>query len=102
MAWPVGRTGLSTLVCYAQIKLIASLFIRHAHQRQGLGGKAMDLLERVAVDKYKAEWVTVDTCPYHPTQEGIYIIEDKTRPNPNIAWYRSRGYEEFKVGGTSI
>jgi hypothetical protein len=58
----------------------------------------MALLERVAVNNYNAEWITLDTAAYHVTHDGIYCNEDASRPNRVIAWYRARGYEEFKVG----
>ena len=65
---------------------VASLYILKQHQGRGFGGQAMDLLERVAVEQYNAAWIP----------DG-FAIEDKTREGRTVAWYRARGYEQFKV-----
>ncbi|WVQ96908.1 hypothetical protein IAU59_004016 [Kwoniella sp. CBS 9459] len=76
---------------------IASLFIRRQFQRSGFGSKAMDLLEQEAVDKYGAEWITLDTTAYYTEQtDGKHFVEDMTRPGKSIGWYKSRGFVEFK------
>ncbi|WVF69408.1 hypothetical protein IAT40_004185 [Kwoniella sp. CBS 6097] len=76
---------------------LASLFVRHKFQGNGFGSKAMSLLEREAVEKYAAEWITLDTVAYYCDQadDGLFV-EDTTRPGKTIGWYRSRGYVEFK------
>lgn len=58
----------------------------------------MDLLERVAVEQYNAAWITLDTAAYWTVMDPDgFAIEDKTREGRTVAWYRARGYEQFKV-----
>jgi hypothetical protein len=61
----------------------------------------MDLLERVAIDEYNANTITLDTAAYRCTTMDGDLFEDKTMPNRTIAWYKGRGYEEFKVSAQS-
>ena len=85
----------------ANIHDIASLFIRNKYQRLGFGAAAMDLLEDVARDVYGAHYVTLDTTRYHNEQgpHGTFF-EDWTRDSHKVAWYKSRGYTEFRVSAT--
>lgn len=77
---------------------VASLYILKQHQGRGFGGQAMDLLERVAVEQYNAAWITLDTAAYWTVMDPDgFAIEDKTREGRTVAWYRARGYEQFKV-----
>ncbi|WWD19939.1 hypothetical protein CI109_104411 [Kwoniella shandongensis] len=77
---------------------IAALFIRHKYQGQGFGSKAIQILESVAVDKYDAQWVTLDTTAYHCefSPDGLTGTEDFSRPGKNVAWYNKNGYVKFK------
>jgi GNAT superfamily N-acetyltransferase len=109
LAWPAGvsnipeewqarRSERYTSVCIpTNTLMVASLYIRDQYQGRGYGKLAMDLLERVAAERYNAEWITLDTTAYLTTREGKYVVEDKTRPGRTIAWYEARGYRQFKV-----
>ena len=78
-------------------EVLASLFIRRQYQGLGYGSEAMDLLERVARDKFGARWVTLDTQAHRIDRLDGFAVEDPTRPGHSLGWYRKRGYEEFQV-----
>ncbi len=78
--------------------LTASLFIRNKFQNLGLGTLAMDILERIAVDRYNAKWITLDTSAHQNfTSEDGELHERFDTEGRSIAWYRSRGYERYRV-----
>lgn len=56
----------------------------------------MDILERIAVERFDADVLTLDTTAYW-TDSSPARIEDPTRPGRTTAWYRARGYEQFRV-----
>ncbi|KAK8870127.1 hypothetical protein IAR55_000697 [Kwoniella newhampshirensis] len=77
---------------------LGSLFIREKYQGTGLGTKAMDLLENAAVEQYHAKWITLDTTAYRSevALHGREASEDPTRPGKSVAWYKARGYAQYK------
>jgi GNAT superfamily N-acetyltransferase len=80
---------------------LASLFIRKQYQGQGMGRRAMDLLEEAAVREYHAKWITLDTAAHLITRDAATGLdtEDFSKPNPVLAWYAARGYARYRVGG---
>lgn len=60
----------------------------------------MHMMERLAVDLYHAETITLDTASYFcyrdPTDS--YYIEDKTRRGKTCYWYEAQGYKPIRVG----
>ncbi|WVW83492.1 hypothetical protein I302_105513 [Kwoniella bestiolae CBS 10118] len=79
------------------IVYISSLFIRKAYQAGGLGTKAIDLLEKAAVEVYGAKVITLDTTAYftYVDEEG-WLVEDFNRRGRAVAWYEKRGYREYR------
>jgi hypothetical protein len=59
----------------------------------------MDLLEEVAVQRYRAKWITLDTAAHLVTRDKVTNtdVEDFNQSNPNIAWYAGRGYARYRV-----
>jgi hypothetical protein len=83
---------------------LASLFIQHRYQGFGFGSKALSLLERVAVEQYGAETVTLDTVAYFisPATDGPYHLEDLSRQSRTVGWYVGKGYSQFRVSPASF
>jgi hypothetical protein len=101
----------------------ASLYITHAYQNLSLGSLCLTILENLAIEEFKAEWLTLDTTPYviddmskensnAKESEGEAETEKEGKENGsgkepgkerigeesrNLGWYRRRGYEEFRV-----
>lgn len=63
----------------------------------------MDLLERGAVVDFGAKIVTLDTVAYLVVMDetNTYCVEDPTKPGRSQAWYKSRGYVQFRVSPPS-
>jgi hypothetical protein len=78
---------------------IASLFIRHQYQGLQFGTQALRILEQVAVERYGAVSVTLDTTAYLVTRSpcGTHHVEDFSKPNRTVAWYAAKGYSQFRV-----
>jgi hypothetical protein len=59
----------------------------------------MDILERVAVERFHAKTVTLDTVAYHvkPASDGIHLAEDRSRPGKSLPFYQRRGYRQYRV-----
>lgn len=83
---------------------IAGLFIQHKYQGLGIGSAALSLLERVAVEQYGAEKVTLDTAAYFTSKspDGPHYLEDPNRPGRTVAWYTAKGYSQFRVSTGSV
>lgn len=77
----------------------ASLFIAHRYQGKKIGTAAIDLLERVAVLEMGAKSLTLDTTAYLTIWDETHFWreEDKTKPGVSVAWYKARGYTQFRV-----
>lgn len=56
----------------------------------------MEILEREAVERYDAQWITLDTAAYDGEDRNGYWYEDFNKPGRTIAWYQQRGYERYK------
>ncbi|WWC69762.1 uncharacterized protein I206_103705 [Kwoniella pini CBS 10737] len=80
-----------------RIVYLSSLFIRKAYQASGLGSRAVDILEKVAIEIYNAKTLTLDTTAYHTyIDEDGWLIEDTERQGKNWSWYERRGYREYR------
>ncbi|ORX38649.1 hypothetical protein BD324DRAFT_621787 [Kockovaella imperatae] len=83
-----------------KVVYLTSLFIRHAYQGLGLGGTAMDLLEREARDTFGGQVVTLDTARYaYDSRRDLQVghdSNDREKVSSNLSWYVRRGYEEFR------
>jgi len=59
----------------------------------------MDILEHVALTRFHAKWITLDTGA-HPLEiraDGQqYEVRDQV--GSSIGWYQSRGYRIYRVG----
>jgi hypothetical protein len=64
----------------------------------------MDILERVAVERFGAKTITLDTAAYYYelSEDGSKYIADVTRPSRSATWYTLRGYQPFRVCSYSI
>jgi hypothetical protein len=57
------------------------------------------LLENVAISKFNAKTLTLDTQAYEamPTADGKSLLDNMEKPGRSIAWYEKMGYEVFRV-----
>ncbi|WWD01749.1 hypothetical protein V866_008695 [Kwoniella sp. B9012] len=80
-----------------RIVYLSSLFIRKAYQANGLGTKAIDLMEKAAIEEYGAKVITLDTTAYHTyVDEEGYAVEDFNQRGRAVRWYEKRGYTEYR------
>lgn len=78
---------------------IAALFIRQIYQGRSFGARALEILEHVAVERYGAVKVTLDTAAYTTSLHALgHRIEHFDKSNRTIAWYEAKGYRQFRVG----
>lgn len=63
------------------------------------GTKALQLLERVSVERFGAKVVTLDTLAYVIIESECktYHLEDTNVPSRNVGWYGRKGYAKFRV-----
>lgn len=59
----------------------------------------MDLLEKVAVELYGAQTLTVETTAYASEMINGVFTEIIGQPSKQIQWYRRRGYQVYRVCG---
>jgi hypothetical protein len=59
----------------------------------------MDILERVAVERFHAKTITLDTVAYHVecSPDGTRYEEDFLRPGKSLPFYYRRGYKQYRV-----
>jgi len=86
-----------------QYSFSASLFIPVKFQGSGTGTKALQLLERVSVERFGAKVVTLDTLAYVIIESECktYHLEDTNVPSRNVGWYGRKGYRKFRVSCSS-
>ncbi|KAL7424241.1 hypothetical protein Q5752_001827 [Cryptotrichosporon argae] len=76
---------------------LSALFISKKYQGLGYGGRALDLLERGAVDLFGARVFTLDTSAHDRvvSADGAEYDEDTSVESRNVGWYKRRGYEVY-------